>query len=178
MLRSASMIVIFGAFLVATVFGGIASEVQLASTDGSSSSEFNDFMCFSLDIHKIPLSLKIRILEYMRVIEEVIEAHAQLGQFFELINPHHAYLTKRSFFYIHVSKMWIFEKAQEDEIMFIASNLKTIVCMADEKVIIRGDLTNDVYFILNGTVDIRLQENSTKDLAASNKAMFKVRNVL
>lgn len=74
--------------------------------------------------------------------------------------------------------MWIFEKAQEDEIMFIASNLKTKVCMADEKVIIRGDITDDVFFILSGTVDIRMQENSTKDLAGSNKAIFKAKDMM
>lgn len=88
MLQSASMILIFGAFLVATVFGGIASEVQMANSGETSSSELIDFMYFSLEIHKIPLSLKQQIIEYMRVVEEVIEAHAQLEHFLDMINPH------------------------------------------------------------------------------------------
>ena len=47
----------------------------------------------------------------MRTLEEVIEAHAQLEFFLDMINPHQEYLAKRSFHFLHVSKMWIFEKA-------------------------------------------------------------------
>ena len=70
------MIVIFGAFLVATVFGGIASEIGLANNEDTSDSDLIDFMCFSLEIHKIPKSVQKAVIDYMRTVEDVIEAHS------------------------------------------------------------------------------------------------------
>lgn len=88
-----------------------------------------------------------------------------------MINPHQKYLVKRNATYGLISNMSIFEKVQEDELMFIAMNLKTKVCMLHEKVIIQGDFTTDVFFILSGTVDVKIQENSIEDLMEKNKSL-------
>ena len=68
------MIIIFGAFLVAIIFGGIASEVQLANNEDTSSEDLIAFMQFSIEIHKLPDTLNKSIIEYMRTVEEVVEA--------------------------------------------------------------------------------------------------------
>ena len=56
----------------------------------------------------------------------------------------------------------MFEKAKgfEEEIMYIAQQMKTVISVMDEDVIIQGDCSDNLFIIIKGKVSVILEETN------------------
>ena len=70
-------------------------------------------------------------------------------------------------YYKILSKNWLFEEAQQDQVMFIADYMKAQISIADEILLIQGDAAKTLYIITEGSVSVFLKE-SPIDLFANN----------
>ena len=59
----------FGAFLEAFVFGGIASEMQRAQDKEQKIMKLFDYVLYSLDLHKVDPEIKNQVKKYMQLFE-------------------------------------------------------------------------------------------------------------
>lgn len=69
----------------------------------------------------------------------------------------------------------MFEKAEENEIMFIAKNMKAAIYMEDEKIVFQGDVGNMVYIINTGTVVAQLRQSALDNFTATVTTMLKAK---
>ena len=54
--------------------------------------------------------------------------------------------------------MWMFEKAEQQEIMYITQRMQARLSVNEEQIITQGDIAQNVFFILKGKVHVSLTE--------------------
>jgi CRP-like cAMP-binding protein len=55
-------------------------------------------------------------------------------------------------------KIWLFEKTEQSEVMFIAHLMRASISVPDEMVIKQGDTAIRIYFIVMGKVQILINQ--------------------
>lgn len=100
-------------------------------------------------------------MEYRHELEFFEESAAlqqQAQEFFRVLNPNMRYQVIQHVYYEKIHRMWMFEKAEQQEIMYIAQRMQARLSVNEEQIITQGDIAHHVFFILKGKVHVSLTE--------------------
>ena len=77
------------------------------------------------------------------------------------------YLVMTHFHFSYLREFWMFEKSEENELMFIAENMQAKICMQDEKVVFQGEAGDMVFILIQGSVDVEIRESADERFTAT-----------
>ena len=69
----------------------------------------------------------------------------------------------------------MFEKAEQNEIMFIAQNMKAAIFVEDEKIVYQGDVGRMVFIINSGTAVAQLRQSALDNFTGTVTTMINVK---
>jgi hypothetical protein len=75
-------------------------------------------------------------MKYMQVFEEVTLVQGTFKEFISYLNPTLDYNVLCNIYYKELAGCWLFEKSEQNEIMFIAQLMKSSISVADEPIIL------------------------------------------
>ena len=85
-----------------------------------------------MDCHKVPLFVRAQINQYMRLFEDNATVQQSYLDFLEYLNPHLEYNVIKQLHLELLKQYWIFEKSENNEVLFIASKMKAEIAVPDE----------------------------------------------
>jgi CRP-like cAMP-binding protein len=89
-------------------------------------------------------------------IEEAPEVQSSMNKFIDNLSPSlHAQVQNYLHFNV-INSVPQFTDASDVEINFIVHNLKSVLALPKEDVIVQGSMGKDMYFIINGKVEVLL----------------------
>lgn len=121
--------------------------------------KINDYVHFSLDIHKAPFEIKSQVKKYMQTFEMVTQVQQSYLQFLDYLNPYLKYVVINRLFFQILKNNWLFEKAEENEVTFIARYMRAQISITDDVLLIQGDAAINMFIITDGSVSVFLKES-------------------
>ena len=76
-----------------------------------------------------------------------------------------------------LKKIWLFEKSEQSEVMFIAQLMRASISVPDEMIIKQGDSALRIYFITMGKVQIMISQSLVDLRAGEIQKLMKMRRV-
>ena len=85
-------------------------------------------------------------------------------EFIAILNPCIKYGALNSLFYEQLKRYWIFDNSSTDELMFIAHEMRPVLCIDDETIIYQNEAGSQAYIIAEGKVKIIIKTTTTSDI--------------
>ena len=153
-----TVIIILGAFFEAQVMGGITSQLMKIEDKFMKTMAVKEYVKFSTDIHKLPDDLRNNIFSYINMLFETPEANEEFISFVNDVNPAINYELTNNIFKLQMKEVWLFEKNDNNHVMYIARLLKLQICIHDEVLIRQGEEGDRMFAISKGSVYVSIKQ--------------------
>ena len=106
---------------------------------------------------KFPEIYQRQIFHYMNRVEDKLCVNRDLNDLKKLVNPSLCYEVLSQYYFDTMKNFWVFKNSNQNEIMYIANQMKLKVFMINEKVIIQGANDKSLYIIMLGQVNVYMK---------------------
>ena len=158
--------------------GSITAEMFKMDDKQIKLSKMLDYVSFSIISNKVPDALQDRIKRYIHQKHEIAEIGQELNDFMTFLNPAMSYEVDRQFKFKILRDFWMFEKAHQNELMFIVSLLEGSLCSPGEKIIQQGEKADKLYMIMFGNCDVFINKQFTIATQVKSKLKAKSKKVV
>lgn len=110
------------------------------------------------------MKLSFHVNEYAIKQEETVILNSPYREFIDILNPFVKHEVLYALYYDQLRDYWLLDGSSQDEIMFIADQMRPELCIAGEIVIFQGDVGEKAYIITEGKVQIIIKRTSTSDI--------------
>lgn len=166
-----SFVVLFGRFADAVIIGSMAQLVAKYNMAATRHQERSDIVNETARYLGVPSVLRDRIREYFDFLSACshpgLEGMAMLG---ELSPPLHKEVLGHLYFRI-VKQVPMFAGLNEDFLSVMVAKMQLRVYMINERVFERGELSREMYFLSQGTVEVT-DKNDHRAALLENGAFF------
>ena len=169
---SCVFVCVFGSIFLAVIFGNVS--LLLAKINSKFTVYNNKIRDLEAKLtqRNIPVFLKNRVLEYFDYCWRKKKIYDELLDFSELSAP----LQRECLIYLHkdvILNVPLFSHLESNEILTIIQKLKTEIYMPEDLIIREGELGNQMYFLIEGVVEVILKSRKkTRGLFLKKGAYF------
>ncbi|KAJ0396381.1 hypothetical protein ATCC90586_005047 [Pythium insidiosum] len=153
---------LFGAVLMAVVFGNVAILIANYYENQSNHQRKMEWLFASMSRMKLPMDLQNRINDYYQA---MWERHGTLDgavtAFIPELSRNLAYEVELFLRMDMINRAPIFQSCSAKVVQELVMELELQVFMAGDYIVVRGEVGNDMYFVQNGVCEV------TKDIAPS-----------
>ncbi len=158
---SCVFICVFGSIFLAVLFGNVSLLLAKINNKYTAYNSRVRELEAKLTQRNIPLYLKNRVLEYLDYCWRKQKIYDELLDFSELSAP----LQRECLIYLHkdvIINVPLFSHLESNEILTIIQKLKTEIYMPEDLIIREGELGNQMYFLIEGVVEVIIKAKKKK----------------